>query len=171
MFLAWASLFMFARRLMHRRRKPRIPAPAAASTGDHKFLIRLGKLESPLPAFVVIDNRAHGDFQKYVAAIASGLVRSFAVTPPPRPVFGIETEMHKGVVPLARLHNDVAALAPVTARRSTARDELLAPEGHAAIPAIPRLHLNLRLINKHACPIRLNLSSGNMAHLSNGALG
>src|SRR5208282_1012235 len=64
-------------------------------------------------------------------------------------VFWIETEMHERVVALARLHDDVSALAAVAARRTAARNELLPPEGHAAISAVAGLYLNFCLIDKH----------------------
>jgi len=64
-------------------------------------------------------------------------------------VLGIETEVDERVVTLARFHDDVAALAAVTAGRPPARDEFFAAERHAAIASVACFHNNLCFIDKH----------------------
>ena len=64
-------------------------------------------------------------------------------------VLGVIPKMNQRVMPLARLHDHVAAAAAVAARGATARHELLAPEGHAAVAAVPGLHANFGFIDKH----------------------
>src|SRR5580700_8537918 len=59
--------------------------------------------------------------------------------------------MDERVVPLARFHDHISALAAVAARRAAARHIFFAAEGHAAVAAVPRLHSNFRLIDKHGC--------------------
>ena len=46
-------------------------------------------------------------------------------------------------------HEDVAASATVAATGSTARHKFLAPEGKAAVAAIPGFHADSDFINKH----------------------
>src|SRR5262249_4667463 len=48
-----------------------------------------------------------------------------------------------------RLQVDAAALSAITARWPAPRHILLPPERDAAVAAVPRLHKNLRFINKH----------------------
>src|ERR1700745_1932394 len=64
-------------------------------------------------------------------------------------VFGIEAEVHQRVVAFAGLHDDITAFAPVTARRSPAWNELLAPEGDTAVAAISGFNANFGFINEH----------------------
>jgi hypothetical protein len=140
---------MFARRLVHRCGKARIATPAATAAGHYEALVGVRKLEEFISGFVVVHDRPDRNFQSYPVAIASGLVRTFAVPSALRAVLGIEAEMNQRVVALAGLHDDVPALAAVAAGRTTARDELLPPKGHAAIATVSRLDPNFRLINEH----------------------
>src|SRR5215469_4287604 len=55
----------------------------------------------------------------------------------------------EGVVVGIRLQVDAAALSAITARWPAPRHILLPPERDAAVAAVPRLHKNLRFINKH----------------------
>jgi len=64
-------------------------------------------------------------------------------------MLGVESKMHQRVMPLTRFHDDVAALAAIATRRPAPRDKLLAPERHAAIPAVPGLNPNFRLVDEH----------------------
>ena len=64
-------------------------------------------------------------------------------------VLGVEAEVNQGVVPFARLHDDVAATATIAARGAAARNKFFPPEGDTAIAAIPRLHPNFCLIDEH----------------------
>jgi hypothetical protein len=57
--------------------------------------------------------------------------------------------MNQRIMPLARFHHHVAAAPAISARRSSARHEFLAPEGHAAVSAVAGLHSNFGFINKH----------------------
>ncbi len=70
-------------------------------------------------------------------------------------VFGIEAEMNQRVVPLAGFHDHISALAAVAAGRAAARNIFFAAEGHAAVAAVPRLHSNFRLIDKHDAELAL----------------
>src|SRR5258708_424115 len=131
MCFALASGLVLTRCLMHRRREPRIPAPAAPASCDYKTLIGLRKFENLLSCFVGVNNRPNWNFQNDSVSVSSRLVRTFAVPSTLRRVFGIETKMYQRVVTLARLHDDVATLAAVAAGGPAARDKLLPPKCHA----------------------------------------
>ncbi len=64
-------------------------------------------------------------------------------------VFRVEAKMYQRIVPLARFHDDVPAIAAIAARRPSPRDKLLPPERHAAIAAVARLYPNCGFIDKH----------------------
>src|SRR5579859_4131031 len=149
MFFARPARLVLARCLMDRGRKAGVAAPAAPAAGNHEFLIGAGELEYLLAGLVVVDDGTDRNFQQHVAAVASGFVGAFAVASALRFVLGIETEMHQRVVALAGLHDDVATLAAVAARRSAARDELLAPEGHAAVSAVAGFDFDFGFVDEH----------------------
>src|SRR5580698_8444320 len=64
-------------------------------------------------------------------------------------VFRVEPKVHQRIMAQRRRHKNVAAMPAIAARRPAARDELLAPEGHAAIAAITGLYADSCFINKH----------------------
>src|ERR1044071_8498488 len=149
MFFAGPARLVLARGLMDRGSKAGVAAPAAPSAGNHKFLIGAGELECLLASFVVVDDGADGNFQQHVAAVASGFVGAFAVPSALSFVLGIESEVHQRVVPLAGLHDDVAAFAAIAARRSPTRDKLLPPEGHAAVSAVASFDFDFGFVDEH----------------------
>src|SRR5262249_21743735 len=73
----------------------------------------------------------------------------FAVAAPLGFMLGIESEVDQGVVLFAGREDNVTPLAPIPAARVTSRHKLLPPEGHAAIPAVPRLDVNAGFVNEH----------------------
>ncbi len=149
MFLARPARFVLARRLMHRSGETSIAASAASAARNHEPLIGGGELECLLAGLVVVDDRPDRNFQKYVAALASGLVGAFAVTSALGLVLGIEAEMHERVVALAGFHDDVAALAAIAAGGPAARDKLLPAECHAAVAAVAGLYLDFCFVDEH----------------------
>src|SRR5258706_272943 len=140
---------MLARSLVHGSGEARIAASTTATASDHHALIGCRKIENLLARFFVVNDRSHRNLQENVFTFASALVRPFAVPSALRLVFRIETEMNQRVVALAGLHDYIAAVAPVSARRPASRNIFLATEGHAAIAAVARLNPNFRLINEH----------------------
>src|SRR5262249_59281566 len=82
---------------------------------------------------------------------------AWASFPWPAPaVFGLKmllvAVVKECVDPVARLHDHVAALAAVAAVRPAKLDELLAPERHAAVPAIARADIHLGFIEEFHDP-------------------
>ncbi len=142
--------FMLARSLVSRGREACIAASTAPAAGNDNTIVGAGEVVYFLSGFVVVHDRAHRNFQQDVHALAAGAVRAFAVTSALRLVFRIEAEVHQRVVAFAGLHDDVAALAAIAARRSAARDKLLPAESHAAIAAVPGLDPNFCLVDEHS---------------------
>jgi hypothetical protein len=52
-------------------------------------------------------------------------------------------------VALAGFHNDVAALAAIAARGTTARDKFLAAEGHAAVATVAGFDSDFGFVDEH----------------------
>ena len=141
---------MLARSLVSRGGEARIAPSTAPAAGNDDAIIGAGEVMYFLSGFVVVQDRAHRNFQQHVHAFAAGAVGAFAVASALRFVFGIEAEMHQRVVAFAGLHDDVAALAAISTRRAAARDELLPAEGHAAIAAVPSFDPDFCLVDKHS---------------------
>src|SRR6185437_907092 len=58
-------------------------------------------------------------------------------------------KMHQRVVPLAGFHNDIATASAVSARGTTAWNELFPTECHAAIAAIAGFYTNFGFVDEH----------------------
>jgi hypothetical protein len=61
----------------------------------------------------------------------------------------VVTKMKQRIERTIRYHPNIAATTTITARRTTAGHELLAPESGDAIAAVAALHMDLDAINKH----------------------
>ena len=140
---------MLARRLVRRSGKLSVAASAASAARDHDAFIGARKIVNLLARILVENDGAHRHFQDNPFAIATSFLRALAVPSTLGGVFGVETEVHQRIVALARLHPDVAAPAAIASRRPAARNELLPPEGHAAVATVSSLHSNFGFIDKH----------------------
>ncbi len=140
---------MLARRLVRGGGKLRVTATAASAARDHNPFIGARKIVNFLARVLVVNDRAHRHFQDNPFAVPASFFRAFAVTSALCLVFRIETEMHQRIVALARFHPDIAAPAAIATRRPAARNELLPPERHAAVPAVASLNSNFGFINEH----------------------
>src|SRR6185312_6156515 len=140
---------MLTRRLMRGSGELRIAAPAASAAGHDDPLIWTGKVVDFFSGFIVVKNGADGNFKEDVGTLFTGAIGAFAVASTLRRVFRIEAEVYQRVVTLAGFHDDVAAAAAVTARRASARDVLLAPEGEASVAAVAGLYANFGFIDEH----------------------
>ena len=132
---------------MRRRGEPRVAAPAMSAAGDDDALIRMDEVVHELAGLFVVHQGADGHLQRDVVALApvySSRRRGAALGL----VLGLKRKW-TSVLWLAGIHNDVAAVAAVAARRTAARDELLPPEGHAAIAAVAGFHSDFGFVNEH----------------------
>src|SRR5262249_24578210 len=113
--------------------------------------------------FGVINDRSDRDFQQNIFALAPGFVRPFAVSSAFTLVLGIEAEVDQRVMALAGFHDNVAALAAISAGRASARNKLLAAEGDATIAAVAGFYSNCGFVNEH----RRSLVVGSRANPEN----
>src|SRR5947208_2847984 len=61
------------------------------------------------------------------------------------------------------------AVPSVASRRAPARNVFLAPKRHAAVPAVPRLHVNLCFVNKHRVSLSFSILPQAAAETKNAA--
>ena len=148
--LAGVAQFVLAGSLVDGGGEVLVAASAASALGDDDLLVGLGKVVNQLAGFLVVKAGAYGNLQNDRFGVLAGAVRAHAVFAVPRLVFRIVAEVNQRIVALRRDHDDVAAMAAVAARGTAARNEFLAPEGHAAIAAVTGLDANFCLINKHS---------------------
>src|ERR1700729_107704 len=92
-----------------------VPASAPSPFGGNDSLIGTLEVMHQCPGFVVIQHRAHRDFQNHVHAFPATAVGAFAMASALCFVLRIETKVNQSVVPFARFHDDVAAASAITA--------------------------------------------------------
>src|SRR5260370_42486059 len=97
----------------------------------------------------VVNNRSDRNFEQNVFAFAASLVRSLAVAPALGFGFGVEAKLHQRVVTLAGFHDDVAAFAAITARRASARDQLLRATMATAVSPVSGVDRSVCGVNDH----------------------
>ncbi len=147
-----------------------IPASTAPTLRNHDRLIRPRKVVDQLARQIVVQQRAHRHLQgRHFARIARA-VRSQPMSAPLRLVLRVEPEMHQRIVAQRRRHQDVAAMPPVPARRSAARNKLLPPEGHAPVPTIARFDPDSCFIDKHSGSFQSS-ATATMSHVLPSAQG
>ena len=126
-----------------------IASPTATSLRHHEPFAWLDKIVEQLASSVVVDQGANRNRNLDRHAVTARAIAALAVAPTLGFVLGIEPEMEEGVVMYARYQDDVPTAASVAAAGPAARDELLAPEGHAAVAAVASLHPDSCLVNEH----------------------
>ena len=166
--LARASVFVLARRAVHRRGKSRVAAPAASTLRDDDAFVRSREIMHFLAGVVVVQNRSDGNFQQNVFAFAPGLVGTFAVASTLSLVLWIEAEMHQRVMALAGFHNDVATVTAVAAGGPATRDKFLPPKGNATVAAVAGFDANFRFIDEHELSHQLSAISYQLSEKING---
>jgi hypothetical protein len=126
-----------------------IATAPASRFRDHKPLADVREVVQQLAGVGIVDHGSDGHRQVNRFTFPSAALAAFAMPATLRGVFGIKTEMQESVVVCAGDHEDVAAAAAIAATGSTARNKFLAPEGKAAVAAIPGFHADSDFINKH----------------------
>ena len=140
---------MLARSLVGAGGEVLVAAAAAPALGDDDLLVGLLEVVNQLAGFLVVKRRADRDLQNDGVAVEAGAVGAQAVFAALRLVLRVIAEVNQCVVALRADHNDVAATAAVAARGPAAGNELLAPEGHAAVAAVAGLDANFCFIDEH----------------------
>src|SRR5258706_12072874 len=140
---------MFSGSLVRRGCKVLIAAAAASSFRDQEAVAGLSEIVQQLAGVNIIDHRPNGHWQFDGLTFSSTAIAAFTMPSAFGRVFGIKTEMQECVVVRTGGHDDVASTAAVAAAGSTARHEFLAPEGQAAVAAIPGFHADSDFIDEH----------------------
>ena len=96
------------------------------------------------------DERADGHFELDVWGVFAGAVGSLSVAAALGVELSIEPEGDERVDVRAGDHVDGAALASVAAVGAAARNELLAPEAHAAGAAVAGLYEDVDFVDEHS---------------------
>src|SRR5690348_855577 len=99
---------MLARSLMGGSLELRIPPATPAATRNHHAIIGRRKVMHPLAGVGVVNNGPHRHLEDHVLAFAPGFIRTLAMAPALRFIFGVKAEMHERIMALARFHNHVA---------------------------------------------------------------
>src|SRR5512133_2831589 len=140
---------MLSRGLVRRSGKVLVPATTAPTFGDNQPLVRMLEVMHQLARVLVIDEGSNRHLQDDVFTLGTCAIRTFSVASALCFVLWIEPKMHQRIVLLAGFHDHVATATAISTRRTSARHALLAPEGHAAIPATTSPYSNFRFSNKH----------------------
>src|SRR3954447_13399386 len=127
----------------------RIATSAAPAPCDHNAVVAIREVVHLLTRLGVVNDGSDRNFQQDVFPFTSSFVRTFAMTAALRFVFGVEAKMDQRVVPLAGFHDDVAALAAITAGGPSTRNKLLPPKSKTAVAAVAGLYANCGFINEH----------------------
>src|SRR5882762_5153606 len=145
---AGKSILMFARSLVPGLGKVLIAAPATPAVRDKDALAGSGEI-SDGRALLVKHQRADGNLQDHIRARMASTIGALAVTAAIGLEFAIVAVAKQRVVVRVGFQIDVAAMAAVAARRTTARNIFFAPKGHAAVAAVAGLHEYFGFINEH----------------------
>src|SRR5947208_2750421 len=116
----------------------RVAEAAIAAARDHHALPDDGQVRQQGLAILFIDLRAGRDFHHDVPAVRSMAVLAHAGAAVLRGEMLLVAVVDQRVEAVDGGHDDIAATPPVAAVRSAELDELLAPERHAAVPAVAR---------------------------------
>src|ERR1039457_6273784 len=93
---------------MSRSSEAGIAATAATAARHHNALVGMGEVMHHFAGHLVVNDGSDGHLQDDAFALAAGFVGTFAMASALALVFGIEAEMHQGVVAFARFHDHVA---------------------------------------------------------------
>src|SRR5262245_15909023 len=130
----------------------RVAEAAIAAAREHHALADIGEGREQGLAVLRVDLRAgrHGAHDVVTARAVAVLAHPAAA------VLGLEVLLlpvaDARIQPPGRLYAHVAAVAAVTAVESAELDEFLAPERHAAVPAVARADIDLGFVEKFHRP-------------------
>ena len=140
---------VLARRLVGGGGEVLVATAAAATAGDDDGFIGVSEIVKQLAGLFVIDEGADGDPQGGGLAGEAGAVGSETVATALRLMLRVEAEVDERVVAEGGRHEDVAAVAAISAGGATARDELLPAEGHAAVAAVAGFDTYFCFVEEH----------------------
>src|SRR5262249_39417050 len=149
-----------ARRTVGRTLEMGVAEAALAAAREHRPLTYIGEVREQGLAILLVDLRAgrHLEHDIVTARAVAGFAHSApaaagrACPMAAAAVLGFEMLreglVDEGVDPIARFHDPVPPLPPAPAVRPAELDEFLAPERHAAVPAVARANIYLGFIEE-----------------------
>src|SRR5271170_3053659 len=126
-----------------------VPATTAAALGGDNTLVWLAEIVYQFAGLVVVDRGAHRHLQNDVCTLAPRAVGAFPMLSALGLVLRVVAEMDQRIVPLAGLHNYVAAASAIASRRPSSGHKFFPAKGHAPIATVAGLHLDSCFIDKH----------------------
>ena len=130
--------------------------PAASALRDQNAIVGLGEIVEQFPGPVIVNFGARGNRNIEILAIVPVTIAAFAVTSPPGAEYVVEAEFEKRVFVGIRDEIDVTAIAAVATAGTALRDELLPPEGNAAVPAVTGFDCDFGFVDERGLFDRLN---------------
>ena len=141
-----------ARRAVGRGLEARVAEAAIAALGQHDAVAGLVEIGQQGLAVLFVDLRADRHLEHDVGAVRAMAVLAHAADA----ALGLEmllvAVVDQRVEAFDRLGDDIAAVAAVAAARPAELDVLLAPERHAAVPAVAGADIDLGFVEEfHGC--------------------
>src|SRR5687767_12025575 len=154
------AFFAAPRRAISGADEPRVAAPANAPLRQQHALSGFDEIAHEDWAlrrifWLLIDERADRHFELDVWRVLPRAVRPFAMAAAARVEFAVESEGDQRVDVRAGDGIDRAAFASVAAIGAATRNELLAPEAHAAGAAVPGLYEDVDFVDEHGGEVKL----------------
>src|SRR5262245_10697034 len=137
-----------ARRPVGRALEMGVAETAVAAARDHRPLTHLGQISEQGLAVFLVDLCSGRYLQHDIGAARAVAVFAHAGVTVVGPKVLLVAVGYEWIQAVDRLYDDVAALTSVAAVRSTELDKLLAPERHAAVPAVARADVDLGFIEE-----------------------
>jgi hypothetical protein len=130
--------------------------PPASALRDQHAIVGFGEIVEQFPGRVIVDFGARRNRNIEILAIVPVTIAAFAVPSPPGTEYVVEAEFEEGVFVGVRDQIDAAAVAAVAAAGTALGDELLPPEGNAAVPAVTGLNCDFGFVDERGLFDRLN---------------
>jgi hypothetical protein len=146
---ALTALLMVAGRAISRTGEVRVAKASATTVSSQPALAVNHTIKQQFIRPGIKHLRADGHAHNHVGAFFTSTIAAFAVHPAPRYVQRVVTQMQECIQRQVSHDPDIAAATAVTAGRSPARHELLAPEGRHAVAAVASFKTNFDAVNEH----------------------
>ena len=134
-----------------------VAVAAASALQDHIFLRIAAHVDDDLPGLCVLDDGSLRNLEDQIFSVPAGHFLLLAVLTVLRRIFAAVAVISQRIHSRIHAENDTAAVAAVTAIRSSCRDELLAAEGNMAVSALAADNRNGRFIYKHTNLLHFHL--------------
>src|SRR6516162_320937 len=137
-----------ARRTVGRTLEMGVAEATLAAARDHRALSHVGEVGEQDLAVLLVDLRAGRHLQHDIGAARAVAVLAHPAAAVLRLEMLLVAVIDERVEPVDRLYDHVAALAAVAAVRAAELDEFLAPERHAAVPAVAGADIHLGFVEE-----------------------